>query len=44
MFELEPLVFESVPEESELVDLVSDDDGEVDDGDDDDDLERLSFL
>ena len=41
MFELEPLVFESVPEESELVDLVSDDDDEVDD---DDDLERLSFL
>ena len=41
MLELESLAFESEPEESELVDLGSDDD---DDDDDDDDFDRLSFL
>ena len=39
MLELESLAFESEPEESELVDLGSDDDD-----DDDDDFDRLSFL
>jgi len=41
VLELESLAFESEPEESELVDLGSDDD---DDDDDDDDFDRLSFL